>query len=95
MGLSKESPLSITVDAGCKALPALNSIRQVVKIQLPLVCLSKTFQILLNCDLMYNMSRVKMHPTVNYDGAPKHDKMCSKPYSVNSQTDVAYSISQN
>ena len=29
MGLSKESPLSITVDAGCKALPALNSIRQV------------------------------------------------------------------
>ena len=25
MGLSKESPLSITVDAGCKALPALNS----------------------------------------------------------------------
>ncbi|XP_063685443.1 E3 ubiquitin-protein ligase RMND5A-like isoform X3 [Bolinopsis microptera] len=31
MGLSKESPLSITVDAGCKALPALNSIRQVME----------------------------------------------------------------
>ena len=86
MGLSKESPLSITVDAGCKALPALNSIRQVVYIQLSLNFprfLPKPFQILQNGNVMYKKCRVKMHPTVNYDWAPKYDKMCSKPYSVN------------
>ena len=31
LGLSKESPLAITVDSGCRALPALNSIRQVME----------------------------------------------------------------
>ena len=36
MGLSKDSPLTITVDAGCKALPALNSIRQVLYPLFPL-----------------------------------------------------------
>ena len=45
MGLSKESPLSITVDAGCKALPALNSIRQ--------VDLSSSFHFLFGIDELY------------------------------------------
>ena len=45
MGLSKESPLSITVDAGCKALPALNSIRQ--------VDLSFSFHLLFGIDELY------------------------------------------
>jgi len=31
MGLSKESPLSISINSGCKALPALNQIRQVME----------------------------------------------------------------
>ena len=30
---------------------------------------------------MYKIFRVKMLPTVKFDGAPKHDKMCSKPHS--------------
>eukprot|EP00116_Pleurobrachia_bachei_P006438 sb/3466700/ len=33
LGLSKESPLAITVDAGCKALPALNAIKQVMEVK--------------------------------------------------------------
>ena len=32
-------------------------------------------------NVMYKIFRVKMLPTVKYDGAPKHDKMCSKPHS--------------
>ena len=30
---------------------------------------------------MNKIFRVKMLPTVKYDGTPKHDKMCSKPHS--------------
>ena len=43
--------------------------------------LSKTFQILQISNVMYKIFRVKMLPTVKYDGAPKHDKTCSKPHS--------------
>ena len=43
--------------------------------------LSKTFQILQNSNVIYKIFRFKMLLTVKYDGAPKHDKMCSKPHS--------------
>ena len=39
--------------------------------------LSKTFQILQNSNAMYKIYRIKMLPSVKYDGTPKHDKMCS------------------
>ena len=43
--------------------------------------LSKTFLILQNSNVVHKIYRIKMLPSVKYDGTPKHDKMCSKLHS--------------
>ena len=58
MGLSKESPLSITVDAGCKALPALNSIRQVSVLVGMHWCCTRVVEGAYECKLQCNITEI-------------------------------------